>query len=133
MKWSYAISHWLLTLLLAPFTSELIKYLFLKDSHLIAGLLEVYPITLLFSFIFSIPAFIAYLITFIYLNKSKYFIRLKKIILIAIAVLGIIVTMLILYRNKEPEIIIAYSITCLITGLILPLKTHSGRLHKTSL
>ena len=49
---TYIIGHWGLTLLIAPFISEAIESVFGKNPHQIAGLLEFYPITLVFSIIF---------------------------------------------------------------------------------
>lgn len=126
MKWSFAFFHWLFTLILAPFTFELIKYLFIKDSHLIVGLLEVYLITFTFSCVFSIPTLAVYLLTFMYLNKSRYSSKLKKTVLIGISILGIAVTMQLLFRDKEPEIVIAYVVTSLIIGLALPIKLYTS-------
>lgn len=126
MKWSYAISHWLLTLLLAPFTSELIKYLFIKDSHLIAGLLEVYPITLLFSFIFSLPTLCFYILIFNYLQRISISINKKKLVLVLYTMLGITFTMLFLKGSMTLEIITAYTTTTLLVGVILPLRKQQG-------
>ena len=45
MRRTYIVGHWGLTLLLAPFTSQVLHYAFLPSPHQVAGLLEVYPIT----------------------------------------------------------------------------------------
>ncbi len=50
MNKNYAIKHWLTTLLLAPFLPSVYELIFKPISGQVVGLLEVYPITLVFSF-----------------------------------------------------------------------------------
>jgi hypothetical protein len=122
MKWSYAFFHWLLTLLLAPLTSQLLHYLFIKNSHQIVALVEVYPITLIFSFIFSLPTLCFYILIFNYLQKINISINQKKLILVVYTMTGITLTMLFLKGSMTFVIIAAYTTTAFVVGIILPLK-----------
>ncbi|TMI62591.1 MAG: hypothetical protein E6H07_14345 [Bacteroidetes bacterium] len=111
-----------MTLLIAPFTSQAIEYIFGTNPHEIVGLLEVYPITLLFSIAFSIPTFLIYLICFYFLSKQDINFWGSKFILIAVTVLGIFITQAIIKGSMSQDIIIAYSVTAIFVGLILKLK-----------
>ena len=64
MRREYVIGHWILTILLAPVTSQAIQYIWGTDPHQVVGLLEVYPLTLIFSIAFSLPTFLVYLTCF---------------------------------------------------------------------
>jgi len=115
-------THWALTLLIAPFTSQAIEYIFGTNPHQVVGLLEVYPITLLFSIAFSIPTFLIYLTCFYFLSKQDINFAVSKFILIAVSVLGIFITQTIIKGSMSQDIIIAYSVTAIIVGLVLKLK-----------
>lgn len=119
MKKAYVIGHWVLTLLLAPFTSQVIQYIWGTNPHQVVGLLEVYPITLLFSVAFSLPTFLVYLTCFYFLSKQDINYAISKVILIAVSVLGIYITQTIIKGTMSQDIIIAYSVTAIIVGLIL--------------
>lgn len=119
MKREYPIAHWLLTILFAPVTSQVIQYIFGKDPHQIVGLLEVYPITLPFSLVFSLPTFLVYITTFYFLSKYHINFAVSKAILIAISVLGIYITQTIIKGSMSQDIIVAYSVTAVISGLVL--------------
>jgi hypothetical protein len=119
MKWSYAASHWLITLLLAPLTSQLIDNMFGKNPHRVVGLLELYPITLIFSVVLSLPTLCVYLIAFYFLSKTKTASILIKLILIAISVTGIFVTIMIIAGMMTTDVIVAYSVTAIIVGIVL--------------
>jgi len=82
----------------------------------------VYPIILLFSIAFSLPTFLIYLTCFYFLSKRHLDFSVAKLILIAVAVLGIIITQTIIKGSMSQDIIAAYSITAIIVGLILKLK-----------
>jgi hypothetical protein len=122
MRRTYVIGHWVLTLLIAPFTSQAIEYIYGTNPHQIVGLLEVYPITLLFSIAFSLPTFFIYLTCFYFLSKQDINFAVSKFILIAISVLGIFITQTIIKGSMSKDIIIAYSVTAIIVGLLLRLK-----------
>jgi hypothetical protein len=122
MRKTYIIGHWALTLLTAPFLSQAIDYFFRKNPHQVVGLLEVYPITLLFSIAFSLPTFLIYLTCFYFLSKQDVNFVVAKLILIVISVLGIFITQAIIKGSMSNDIIIAYSVTSIIVGLLLKLK-----------
>jgi hypothetical protein len=122
MRRTYVIGDWVLTLLLAPFTSQVIQYIWGTNPHQVVGLLEVYPITLLFSIAFSLPTFLIYLTCFYFLSRRDLNFAVSKLILIAVSVLGIFITQTIIKGSMSQDIIVAYSITAIIVGLILKLK-----------
>lgn len=122
MKRAYVIGHWVLTLLLAPFTSQAIQYIWGTNPHQVVGLLEVYPITLIFSVAFSLPTFLIYLTCFYFLSKQDINFAISKVILIAVSVLGIYITQTIIKGTMSEDIIIAYSVTAIIVGLILRIR-----------
>ena len=122
MKQTYVIAHWVLTLLLSPVTSQVIQYIWGTNPHQVVGLLEIYPIAVLFSIVFSIPTFLVYLTCFYFLHKQDRNFAMSKTILIVVSVLGIYVTQTIIKGTMSQDIIIAYSITSIIVGLILRLR-----------
>lgn len=71
MRRTYVIGHWTLTLLLAPFTSQAVQYILGTNPHQVVGLLEVYPITLIFNIVFSLPTFLVYMTCFYFLAKHN--------------------------------------------------------------
>jgi|GEM_PF-678394 len=119
---TFVVAHWGLTILLAPFTSQVLQYAFTPNAHQIVGLLEVYPITLAFSIAFSLPTFLIYLTCFYFLSKKDTSPIIAKYLLIGIAVAGVYVTMTIIKGSMSQDITIAYSLTALLVGLILKLK-----------
>jgi len=123
MKRTYLIGHWALTLLIAPFVSQIIEYIFGENPHQVVGLLEAYPITLLFSTIFSSPTFLIYMVCFYFLAKQELHFAVAKFILITVAVLGIFITQTIIKGSMSKEIIITYSVTAIILGLLLNIRT----------
>lgn len=122
MKRAYLFGHWGLTLLLAPFTSQALQYAFLPNPHQIAGLLEVYPIVLVFSIAFSLPTFLVYIGCFYLLAKNEVNPIMSKFVLITVSVVGIYITQTIIKGSMSQDIIIAYSTTAIVIGLILRLK-----------
>jgi Na+/alanine symporter len=122
MKKAFVIGHWGLTLLLAPLTSQAFQSFWGTNPHQVVGLLEVYPITLLFSFAFSLPTFLVYLTCFYFLSRQDINFVISKVILIVVSVLGIYITQTIIKGTMSQDIIIAYSVTAIIVGLILRLR-----------
>ena len=122
MKRAYVIGHWALTLLIAPFTSQAIDYFYGTNPHQVVGLLEVYPMTVLFSIAFSLPTFLIYLACFYFLSKHDVNFAVSKFILIVISVLGIFITQTIIKGSMSRDIIIAYSVTSIVVGLVMRLK-----------
>lgn len=128
----FMILHWTLTLIFAPVFSQLISYLWGQNPHQVVALLEVYPISLLFSVVFSIPTLLVYLLA------NHYFTRLKtqwittKVVLIAISIIGVAITMTLIGGSLSMEIAYAYAISALICGTILGLIYNSNRVKNTT-
>ncbi len=122
MNRAYVIRHWGLTLLLAPFTAQAIQYILRRNPHQVVGLLEIYPITLLFSIAFSLPTLLVYMTCFHFLSKEETNFAISKVILIAVSVLGIYITQTIINGAMSQDIIIAYAVTSIIVGLILRIR-----------
>lgn len=122
MNWNYLFKHWLFTLLLGPVVSQIIMYVNEVNPYKIVDLLSVYPLSLIFGLFFSIPTYILY--GFLYYFLAKYNINLKfsKALLILLAVSGIIITTELIKGSMVLDIAISYSISSVITGLLLKLK-----------
>lgn len=114
----YLIKLWILTLVLAPFIYGLLNLIIGVDGQVVT-LLEVFPITLLFSFVLSLPTLlIAYLVNKFVTNNKMKLIGLK-IINILIAAIGLTLTLLILKGSLMPALIKTYIISLIIAALIL--------------
>lgn len=118
----FIIRHWGLTLLLAPLTSAAIHFFWGKDQDQVISLVTVYPITLLFSIIFSIPTLLVYLACFYLLTKQSIHFAISKAILIAVSIAGIYITQTAIAGTISYDIILAYGITSVIIGLLLKIK-----------
>jgi hypothetical protein len=120
MNWSYLFKHWFSTLIIAPFTFELIGLIY-KTSNSVVGLVEVYPITIIFSIIFSIPTYILYGIIYYLLARKEVSIKKSKTILIFLTTLCILITFHIVFNAQEIAVSISYAITSIISGLYFKL------------
>lgn len=120
-NWNYLFKHWIFTLLLGPFISHIIMYIYVLNHGKIVGLLEIYPITLIFSFAFSIPTYILYSFLYRFLAKRNTKEIYAKIILIAFAVSGIFITTTIIKGSMMKDIAWSYSISSIISGFIFKL------------
>lgn len=121
---AYAFGHWGLTLILSPFISYLIEHIWKNNLHQMVGLVEAYPLTFLLSIFFSFPTFIVYVICFYFLCKYNVKWMKAKAVLIIIAVLGVNITFSFLDWIIGPQLIVAYSLTTTIVGLLLNLKPY---------
>jgi hypothetical protein len=124
MKPFYPLKHWLSTLLLAPFIPTVISIFYKLEDGLVVDLIEVYPITFVFSLFFSLPTMGIYCATFYYLSRSNIKIILAKTILILISVLGITITQLLIKGSMSFTIIYSFSIATIICGLLWRLRTN---------
>lgn len=122
MKWDYLFKHWFGTLLLGPVISQIITYSFNGFNHqIVVGLLEVYPLSLFFGLIFSTHTYILYSFLYRFLgqkNSNEYY---AKLILIAFAVSGVIITTIIIKGSMMKDIAWSYSISSIISGFIFKL------------
>jgi len=121
MNWSYLFKHWFGTITIAPFVFELFS-LINKSSNRVVGLIEVYPITFIFSLIFSTPTYLVYGLIYYFLAKKEISIKYSKMILLLFTTLGILITFHIVFNAREIFISISYVVTSIILGLILKLK-----------
>src|SRR5690606_17492954 len=98
MQWSYLFKHWFATLLIAPVLCQL--YAFVNED--IALLIVFYPITLLVSFLYSLPIVIIYTLLFYYFWLEEISIPTAKIFFISIAVTGTFITFSLINLLKFP-------------------------------
>jgi len=122
IHWKYLIYHGLSTLLIAPFVVQLFMYLTLNNAHQIMGLVEFYPITLIFSLIFSFPTYLILFITDFLCLKKEFTEKRIKIILIVVTLIGIVITFYIIYKMRDLEVMFGYFLTSLVTGFMIKLK-----------
>jgi hypothetical protein len=64
MNENYPFQHWITTLLLAPFLPSIYEKLIGPISGQIVSLMDVYFISLVFSFILSLPTLLIYYLVF---------------------------------------------------------------------
>ncbi|SEH77031.1 hypothetical protein SAMN02927937_01334 [Paenimyroides aquimaris] len=121
MQWSYLFKHWFATLLIAPFLTDLLFYID-PNNHKIGGFVEVYPIIIWLSFLFSIPTYAVYSIVFYYLKKKQFSLIFSKRILIAISVVGIFITFTLIFPDIYFPATLAYMLTSLVTGIFFKLE-----------
>lgn len=121
MNWSYLFKHWFGTLFLAPFIFEIFCLLKL-NSHNVTGLVDVYPITIIFSLIYSTPTHVLYGILYYFLAKEQISVTRSKIILILFYAFGIIVSFIIIIGIDEVGLTLSYLATSIIIGLLAKLK-----------
>src|SRR5690606_22152493 len=121
MQWSYLFKHWFATLLIAPFLTDLLFYID-PNNHKIGGFVEVYPIIIWLSFLFSIPTYAVYSIVFYYLKKKQFSLIFSKRILTAISVVGIFITFTLIFPDIYFPATLAYMLTSLVTGIFFKLE-----------
>ncbi|WP_338378118.1 hypothetical protein [uncultured Flavobacterium sp.] len=120
MNWSYLFKHWFGTLIISPFVYELFN-LMKVNSNRVIGLVEIYPITFIFSLIFSIPTYIIYGFIYYFLARNEVSIMKSKIILLLFTVLSILLTFHIVFNARELTISISYAVTSIILGIYFKL------------
>lgn len=121
MNWSYLIKHWIGTILISPFVFELFC-IFNRNLKSVIGLVEVYPITIIFSLIFSTPTHVLYGFLYYFLGKKNINLKFSKLILILFYALGIIISFALIFGIDEVELISAYLSTSIFIGLVFKLK-----------
>lgn len=115
---------------LAPFVFELFCIIS-ESSNKIAGLVEVYPITIIFSLIFSVPTYILYGIIYYFLAKKEVAINHSKTILILFTSISILVTFYVVFNARELYTSFAYAITSIVTGIFFKLNFKNDN-HKSN-
>ena len=124
MDKNYFLKHWLTTLLLAPFLPSVYEFILEPISGQVVGLLEVYPLALMFSFFLSLPTLVIYLFTFKLLAKQNANPALTKFILISWTIIGITTTILSMGGSLSLTLVFSYSIASIIAGFVFKIKTH---------
>jgi len=116
----HLIKLWIITLLLAPFVYAVYELVVGVDGQVVT-LLEVLPITLIFSIAFSLPTLlIAFLVN--KLNSVQFFsFRVRKLINVIVAAIGLIITLLIIRGSLIPTLIKTYLISLGIAAIIMEL------------
>ena len=123
LNWGFTWAHWILTLLLAPLTDQVIQFIWGANSNQEVGFLSFgYPLVVIVSFVVSLPTLVVYLVSFFFLSKYKMPLFWAKIILIELSVAGIYITNTVLDGSMSKQIIIAYSVTSIVVGLCLPIR-----------
>ena len=120
MNWSYLFKHWFGTLIISPFVYELFNLMKVNPNRVI-GLVEIYPITFIFSLIFSIPTYIIYGFIYYFLARKEISIIKSKIILLQFTVLSILITFHVVFNARELTISISYAVTSIILGIYFKL------------
>lgn len=123
MKRDFVLKHWLATLFLAPFFLELYELAFGKVKGQVISLFEIHPVTFLFSLLFSLPALILCHFVFTLLMKKQVGPGFTKLLLISLTVSSIVVTVLVLGGTLSTTLIFAYSISAIVSGALLRIKT----------
>lgn len=117
----YLIKFWIITLISAPFLVGIYE-IFRTIPGQVVGLLDVYPVTLIVSIVWSLPTLtIAYLVFYI-LDKLKIKPIIVKTTLISITIIGITITFIIIKGSLVMVFIVAYSFSALISGIIFKIK-----------
>lgn len=118
MATKYLIKLWLLTLLLAPFIYGI--YTYFKDlTGQVVTLIEVFPVTIIFSFLMSLPTFIVALVANRVTSNQNFPSWILKAINISIALIGIPITLLLIKGSLIPTLIPTYIISLLISASLL--------------
>lgn len=124
----YIIKLWILSQLLAPFLYAL--YELIKEiPGQVVGLLEIFPITLIFSFFFSLPTLLAIYILNRLIVKGNFSEMTNKLLIVAFTLTGIIVTLTILGGSLVPTLIMIYSTSLILSALILEIKKPGFKKH----
>lgn len=114
----FVLLHWLMTLVLGPFFSQLIYMLKEQEARLMVLPLEAYPIFLIVSLVFSIPTVILNLLINHQFRRLHYSWAFTKTVVISTTVIGAIVTILLLGGGSGQSHAEAYALSALSCGLL---------------
>jgi hypothetical protein len=115
------VYHWSLTLVFAPILVKCIDFLFNLEPSII-GELSIYPVTFIFSILFSLPTMAVYSAWFFFIERHQKSIIWVKTSLIIIAVLGIYLTFATIKLNIGVSSSYGYCITAIVIGYLERLK-----------
>ena len=121
INFGYLFKHWIFTLIIGPIISQIIAFLPVFYPSQAVGLLEMFPIVFIASFIFSIPTYIVYALVYYYFSTKDLSILYSKTILNVIPVIGFFITTAFIVGLLWNFIAVSYSISSIITGLIFNL------------
>lgn len=116
MNMAYPLKHWLTSLVIGPLI--MITYDAVTSSKLMVDAIGVFFLFLAFGLLLSLPTFILYIFTFTTLIKKEISNLTVKIILNMLAIIGTVLTFLIIQGSMTEFLIICYS-TSLIVGSLL--------------
>ncbi len=119
MEWSYILKHWGGTLLLPAVFLTIYAGIESKD---IIDNLFLFPYFLIIAAIYSLPTLLVYILAFYLLNRYKVDLRLAKLILIIITVVGICVTSYLISKTMSLEFVITYCVSTTLCGVFFKFK-----------
>ena len=123
MNHNYLLKHWFVTLVLAPLLYCLYDLTYATGSDKVIGFIALYPIVIIFSFLFSLPTVLAYFLIFRMLTKQKRSPLFTKFILISVTVIGIAITLSLIGGYLSTTLGFAFSFTSIITGCLFKIQT----------
>ena len=126
MDRSYLFKHWLTTLIFAPFLPTVYDIFITPIGGESYGLLDLYPVVLIFSFVLSIPTIIVYYFVFSYLIKLKANPVFTKLILITLTIIGIAITLLAIDGTMAMTLLYSFSLSTILFGTLLRIKSKIG-------
>ncbi len=131
MRRLYMVYHWALTLVFAPILIKCIDFLFNLEPSII-GDLSIYPVTFIFSILFSLPTMAVYSAWFFFIERHQKSVFWVKTSLIIITVLGIYFTFNIIKVNIGVSTTYGYCITAVTIGYLERLKPREAIIDPSS-
>ena len=117
MTTKHIIKLWVLTLLVAPFIYAIYDLYYDIDGQVIT-LLEVYPISIIFSITFSIPTLITAWLLNKKIKKLKINDLLNKLIILALTIFGLITTLFMIGGSLIPVLTYTYTASLIISFVV---------------
>jgi hypothetical protein len=121
VNFGYLFKHWIFSLVIGPFVSQIIAFIPVFYPSQAVGLLGMFPIVFILSFIFSIPTYIIYALIYYYFANKHFPILYSKAILISISIIGVFITTNLIDGSLWYFIACSYSISSIIAGLVFNL------------
>jgi hypothetical protein len=116
----YLIGLWIITILVAPFIYGAYEAKFDAPGQVVT-LIEVFPITIIFASIFSLPTLITALLLIRLIDKASLPNIKKKIIVIVLIVIGIMISLQVMGGSLVPVLTFTYVTALIIATLIMEL------------
>lgn len=115
---SYLFKHWFGTLLISSTLYSLFLYLSEKNHDIFGDIMFHF----VFSFLFSLPTLIFYLLFFVILSQLNFSVITTKAILITIAIMGALISNYIIWGFVSILMELFYIVTILVTGVFFKLE-----------